>query len=379
MTVIFAPTSGGKKSAVLAIGAGTAAPINGTAKALTITPTTKDFGSSQVGNSGIASFTVTNPGSAAVSLAPAEVTGTHFDQFPIATSDCGSSLGAGASCRVNVIFKPTSAGSKTATLTVGDAQATLSGVGVENALTFSPSTLDFPTTVVGSTSSITVTLTNSYSAPLSINGWALTSSEFVFGEASTCTATLAASASCTVTVIFAPTSAGTKSAVLAIGAGTAAPINGTATQGTLYRINTGSSTVVSPFAGDQYFSGGTQHSVTNAINLSGVTNPAPAAVYQSERYGNITYTFPNLAASASHTVRLHFAELYWTARGRRVFNVAINGTNVLSNFDIYATTGAQYRAVVREFTTTANSSGQITVQFTTVTDNASISGIEILR
>jgi hypothetical protein len=102
-------------------------------------------------------------------------------------------------------------------------------------------------------------------------------------------------------------------------------------------------------------------------------------VYQSERYGNMTYTITGLTASTTHTVRLHFAELYQTATGKRVFNVAINGTTVLSNFDIYKTAGAQYKAVVREFTTTSTASGAITVQLTTVTDNASISGIEILK
>ena len=38
------------------------------------------------------------------------------------------------------------------------------------------------------------------------------------------------------------------------------------------------------------------HTVTNTITISGITNPAPQAVYQSERYGNSTYTLPNLTA-----------------------------------------------------------------------------------
>jgi uncharacterized repeat protein (TIGR02543 family) len=145
----------------------------------------------------------------------------------------------------------------------------------------------------------------------------------------------------------------------------------------IYRINTGSTSAVSPFAADQYGSGGTQRTVTNTITISGVTNPAPAAVYQSERYGNSTYTFPNLTVGAQYTVRLHFAELYQTATGKRKFNVAINSTTVLSNFDIYATAGGNYRAIEREFIATANSSGQIVIVFTTVTDNATIEGIEI--
>ncbi|HVY39038.1 MAG TPA: malectin domain-containing carbohydrate-binding protein [Polyangia bacterium] len=146
----------------------------------------------------------------------------------------------------------------------------------------------------------------------------------------------------------------------------------------VYQIDTGSSSAVSPFGADQFFSGGTARTVTNAITISGVTNPAPQAVYQSERYGTSTYTFPSLTPSAAYTVRLHFAELFQTAAGKRVFNVLINGTTVLSQFDIFATAGAAFKAVVREFTTTANASGQIVVNFNTVTDNATIEGIEIV-
>jgi hypothetical protein len=146
----------------------------------------------------------------------------------------------------------------------------------------------------------------------------------------------------------------------------------------VYRIDTGSNSAVAPFAADTYATGGTQNAVTNTISTTGVTNAAPAAVYQSERYGNSTYTLPGLVASSQYTVRLHFAEIYWSATGKRLFNVLINGATVLSNFDIFATAGAQYKAVVRDFTATANASGQIVIQFNTVTDNATIEGIEVL-
>ena len=78
-------------------------------------------------------------------------------------------------------------------------------------------------------------------------------------------------------------------------------------------------------------------------------------------------------------MRLHLAELSWTAAGQRVFNVAINGTTVLSNFDIFATSGAQNRALTEEFTAVANSSGAITIAFTQGTaDNPEVNGIEVV-
>jgi len=122
--------------------------------------------------------------------------------------------------------------------------------------------------------------------------------------------------------------------------------------------------------------GGTIHH-TNTIDLSGVTNPAPMAVYQTGRIGNFTYTIPGFSAGSSHTVRLHFAETFWSSAGSRIFNVSINGTTVLANFDIFATAGAKNKAVIEQFTASANSNGQFVIQFTTVKDNSLVNGIEI--
>ena len=161
--------------------------------------------------------------------------------------------------------------------------------------------------------------------------------------------------------------------VLAPGSTTPTPTPGAGS----VQINAGGP-AASPFIADTDFSGGSTASVSNAIDTSGVTNPAPQAVYQSNRYGNFTYTIPGLTASGSYTVRLHFAEEYWTAAGKRVFNVNINGTQVLTNFDIFATAGGEYKAVVEQFSATATGSGTIAIQFVTVTDNAQINGIEVL-
>nr|BBH92320.1 hypothetical protein KTA_05190 [Thermogemmatispora argillosa] len=143
------------------------------------------------------------------------------------------------------------------------------------------------------------------------------------------------------------------------------------------RINAGGP-AVAPFVADTDYSGGSTASTSAAIDTSGVTNPAPQAVYQSNRYGNFSYTIPNLTAGAAYTVRLHFAETYWSAAGKRVFNVSINGQQVLTNFDIYAAAGGANKAVVREVNATAAANGTLTIQFSTVVDNAQVNGLEIL-
>jgi fibronectin type 3 domain-containing protein len=137
-------------------------------------------------------------------------------------------------------------------------------------------------------------------------------------------------------------------------------------------------TATGTWVADKDFTGGATSGTSNAISTTGVTNPAPQEVYQHNRYGNFTYAITGLTAGASYTVRLHFAEEYWTTAGSRVFNVVIDGTQVLTNFDILATAGGEYKAVVEQFTQTVPSSGTLTIQFVTVKDNAQVNGIEIL-
>jgi endo-1,4-beta-xylanase len=138
-------------------------------------------------------------------------------------------------------------------------------------------------------------------------------------------------------------------------------------------INAGGSATGS-FTADQYYSGGTAYTNTNTIDTSQVGS-VPAAVFQSERYGAFSYTIPS--RSGAQTVTLYFAETYLTAAGQRLFNVSINGTTVLSSFDIYASAGGQNKAIARTFNTTANSSGQVVIQLTTGTENPKINGITV--
>ena len=156
----------------------------------------------------------------------------------------------------------------------------------------------------------------------------------------------------------------------------------TATTGaaiTTIKIDSGSTTAVSPFVADEYYSAFNDATTThaNTINTANVTNPAPAAVYQTGRDGVFSYTIPGFVAGSSQLIRLHFCETYWTAAGQRVFNVSINGTQVLTNFDIFAAAGGQNIANIQQFTENANSSGQYVIQFTSVVNNSIVSGIEI--
>lgn len=105
---------------------------------------------------------------------------------------------------------------------------------------------------------------------------------------------------------------------------------------------------------DSDFTGGTTYSVTSAI-----ANTNDPTLYQSERRGSFTYDFA--VPSGTYAVTLKFAETSFTSAGQRVFDVAIDGKTVLSNFDIYAAAGGANIALDKTFAVT--SAGRIRIKF----------------
>ena len=140
------------------------------------------------------------------------------------------------------------------------------------------------------------------------------------------------------------------------------------------RVDSGGGPYTDPsgnvWAADNSYSGGATWSTTASI--AGTTAPG---LYQTCRYGNFSYTFS--VPNGSYAVTLKFAEISRYAAGMRVFNVAINGSPVLSNFDIFAQAGGANIALDKSFTVNA-SNGSITVQFSNGTaDLPLVSAIDI--
>jgi hypothetical protein len=134
------------------------------------------------------------------------------------------------------------------------------------------------------------------------------------------------------------------------------------------------------FAQDRDYQGGStaaQPDAGKGIDTQ-VPNAAPAAVYQSERWGKCTYTV-HVKQGQSCTVRLHFAEVK-AEPGERKFNVEINGRRVLSDYDIAAEAGKD-KAVVKDFQgISPDASGNIVIAFTRGSaGEPKICGIQVLR
>lgn len=177
------------------------------------------------------------------------------------------------------------------------------------------------------------------------------------------------------------------SAVFTIVVSIAASVSDAQTLKPVYQVNCGGP-AVGTFSADTYFQGGTPYGLNAAIDTSAVSNGPPPQVYNSQRYGNFTYSFPNLTPNAQYVVRLHFAETYFadprpgrynTAQaGQRVFNVSINRRVALDHFDILASSKFN-QGVVKEFAITADDFGKIEMIFQNVVTNAFVNAIEILQ
>jgi hypothetical protein len=183
--------------------------------AVTLSPANLTFGTQLIlTQSNFQMVTLTNSGATTLEIASI-VASVNFMQ----KNNCGSSVAAGAVCTIGVAFKPRSIGTITGTITITDnafnSPQTISLTGVGTAVTLLPSSLDFGSQPVGTTSlPQTVTLTNYAPRAVTIFGGEFTGndrSSFPLQNTS-CVKYLPAGGSCTISLSFKPRSQGPKTA-----------------------------------------------------------------------------------------------------------------------------------------------------------------------
>ncbi len=210
-TLSFTDNAAGSPQVVALTATGSPTPT------VTLSPTSLTFGNQPTGLASAAlTVTLSNTGTAALSITSINATGAFAE-----TSNCGTSVAAGASCTINVTFTPSGTGVETGTLTIADNASgspqavTLSGTGTAAPVaTLSPSSLSFGSEPVGeATPEKTVTLTNTGTAALIISG-ITASADYV--AVSTCKSPIAVGASCAINVIFKPTASGVLAGTVSI-------------------------------------------------------------------------------------------------------------------------------------------------------------------
>lgn len=184
----------------------------GVAVSANVTPTSLAFSSALNVASAAQTFTITNNGTASLTLNSLNGFGTQFAQ----TNTCGAFpavIAVGANCTVSVTFKPTSAGNKAATVTVNFATVpsqtvALSGTVIVPTFSLAPGSLAFGNVTRNTTSAAqTVTVTNTSTVSLTITSIQTNNGHYLI-QSNTCGTSLAGGGTCTIGVQFAPTARG---------------------------------------------------------------------------------------------------------------------------------------------------------------------------
>jgi hypothetical protein len=188
------------------------------------------------------SVTLTNLGSGTLTIT--SITPTDPTEFQVPSNTCGASVAAGGSCDINVTFSPTASGTRTGKIRITDSELgspqTFTVAGTGTYVSLSAARLNFGSHKVGTTTAArTVTVTNVGTAAVnisSIGNVGADAPDFPIAGAptTTCGASLAGGASCTIGVQFKPSATGTRSATLDMtddggGSPQRVPLSGTGT------------------------------------------------------------------------------------------------------------------------------------------------------
>ena len=221
----FAPASAGTASGALSIVSDASnsplgIPLSGTglaAGSLTANPGSANFGNVTVGNNQTVPVTVTNTGGKGVTLSSAAATGPGFSfTGPTIT------LNAGQSATFNAVFAPSATGAVSGALTINSnannatLSIPLSGTGVaQGQLASNPSSFSFGNIQVGTSKSLTGTLTNSGGSSLTISAATASGTGFSLNGLAL-PLTLSAGQSTSFTVLSNPTASGAASGSVSI-------------------------------------------------------------------------------------------------------------------------------------------------------------------
>jgi hypothetical protein len=222
-TLTYTDNAGGSPHSVNLTGSGASAE-----GIVSLSPLSIDFGSLTAGTSSSpVNVTLSNPGAAAVTGVSIAIGGTDTADFS-QTNGCSSTLASLASCTIAVTFSPAAIANYSANVTVTSSASsspdtvTLTGKGIAApapAVSLSPGTLAFGSWRTTTTSSaLFETVKNTGDATLTTTTIAVSGSAAFTQSGSTCTngGTVAAGATCTIGIVFAPTTTGLQTATVTI-------------------------------------------------------------------------------------------------------------------------------------------------------------------
>lgn len=315
-------------------------------------PSSLSFSQTTVGQaSAVATVTV----SASRTAALGSLSATASGDYAVQGGTCGTSLAAGTSCTVGVVFTPTTTGARSGTLSISHnglstpVQITLAGSGAAAApqagLRVDSGSLDFGAQTVGTTSAArSATLTNTGTAPLNFSAITLggaQASEFRQGGTCAVGTPLAVGATCTVSATFSPAAAGSRTASVSV-TGTVSSSGGSGTaQVTVGLTGTGQVAASSQAAlsGTALAFGAASVGGTSAAQRLTLSNTGAAALTISSLSATGPFTVTNdcggsVAVGGSCTVQVSFAP---TATGAATGTLSLVSNSATAPADVALT------------------------------------------
>jgi Beta-propeller repeat len=202
---------------------------------LTVSPSSLTFGPQAIGTPTAAqTVMLTNNTTTAIAFTGVAISGgvpaAADTDFTSPANTCGTSIAAGATCTISVVYTPSTVPAETANLVITDADSTspqtvtLTGTGTSggSALTVTPTSLAFGSQTINTASAAKmVTLTNNSNAVIAftsatVSGGSPATANTDFTATSACGTSIAANASCTVSIVFKPTVAAAETANLVL-------------------------------------------------------------------------------------------------------------------------------------------------------------------
>ncbi len=193
---------------------------------LTLGQSSLNFGTVLVGANSSLPLQLTNTGTSAITfgiLSASTTLSAAVGDYTVALGTCpqpGLALAAGTSCTAQIGFAPTQSGSIAGTLSIASSASTLplvaalTGVGQQSHMQILPTSLSFGSIALNAPASLSLTLSNNGTAP--ITGVALTITGDYAVTVPCPVSTLAAGGSCGVTVTFTPSSTGARNGTLTV-------------------------------------------------------------------------------------------------------------------------------------------------------------------
>jgi hypothetical protein len=365
ISLTFLPTDIGTRSATLNIshnGTGYVLSLSltgtGVVPVVTLTPpNTLDFGSQEVNKPSAAkTLTAANTGNGSLIISDIKIQGNNAADFSVTFSPLPITVNPGSSLNLPITFTPGATGPRSAVVQMTDNAAgsphvvAIVGNGVQQALTFNPTSVSFGNQLKGTTSAVSqVAIVNSGTADLNITAMALSGTnpgDFAF-TSDPLPIVVKPGSSTKVGLTFTPADSGSRSAIFSVtdnapGSPHTVPLTGTGTAPVFssspssLSFNTQSAGTVSTPKPISITNTGNGNLIISAISLGGVnpgefsftSNPLPITITPGfSTVVNVTFK-PTAAGAKS-------AELTFThnASGSPA-KTALSGTGVAPIFAV---------------------------------------------